>query len=695
MFSFAHNKKHLLIAALFVCSLAFTALSAPQYAHAQTPAAQPAATTGTAATPTATAPAAATTESPKETGGGVGSFLGNLVLSLGGAIAGLGGWLLDGAIDKFVIHIADGLHANEPLGKAISTLWTVVRDIVNLVFIFGFVYIGIRTIIDPSRAQTKSFLSQLVVAALLVNFSLFFVKFVIDIANVTSLEIYNLIGGGQGNIAAQFAAHVGVPDWFTAKDPEQLAQLSGETALVYYIMAALFLIIAGFTFAAGAFLLVSRYIVLILLMIFSPLIFAAMVFPQLGKIGGGLMGRLINYAFMAPAYLFLLYLSLSVVVAASPSKATSIRDVFAGGINGSSTNGDISIILVFFIGIGLLIASLQAAKALGVAGSQQTLKFGNYLRGQAQSFVGRNTVGRAGDMALKAYEKVDAKATSSKTGRFLRGAVSVASVGVLSDRSVRTGLQKTSGAKFGGTTSFTDAKKYDEDLSKRRSGLRAEMQREKDIEKGIGLANTDLSKLSEDEKKVHSEDMQKMVDAIEDLTADQMKDLELNILTNEDVAVHLSMKQIEGLEKTGKYSDAQIESIKDAKKAGTRAIALNTNGRGEMKVGGRTQQERLVKQNVNDVGALHVSIFKARDMARYLTPAMVEARMQRGITEQDLFDPNEKDPDQVGIRQSLNTYLNDTDTPQSVIQQWAKWKEKSPVYAARLNLDIPDSSTNN
>lgn len=419
---------------------------------------------------------------------GIGAFLGNLVLGIGGSVAAFGGWMLDGAISMFIINIAENLRDGTSLGNAIKSLWGVVRDLVNLIFIFGFVYIGIRTIIDPGRAGTKAFLAQLIIAALLVNFSLFLVQFVVDVTNAGAVEIYNNIGGGEGNIAGKFADYLGATKWFSATSPAQLAAATDDGAVVYYIMGALFLIIAGFTFAAGAFFLLVRYVAIILLMIFSPLIFAAMIFPKITQKSGDLLQKLINYALVAPIYLFFLYLSLRILEAMNSSlTGKSIADALRPAQGGSNPVGSSEIFLIFFIAIALLVASLKAADAAGVYGGAQSVSMlksaGQKARGYTQraaggatfgltAKAGRATVGRVGMAGLESDRLRNAATKSGWRGSLGRTALraskatSEASFDARRVGNLGKNLGVGEGKKGGFAQHVTDVKKREEDMLK-------------------------------------------------------------------------------------------------------------------------------------------------------------------------------------------------------------------------------------
>ena len=120
---------------------------------------------------------------PDSSGSGVittiGTFLGNLILTVAAFFTWVAGMVLDSTLDNLVFGMG-GIINDNGFGGAIDNTWKIIRDLSNLAFIFGFIYLGIRTIIDPASASVKRTLTQIIIAALLINFSLYIVKAIID-----------------------------------------------------------------------------------------------------------------------------------------------------------------------------------------------------------------------------------------------------------------------------------------------------------------------------------------------------------------------------------------------------------------------------------------------------------------------------------------------------------------------------------
>ena len=103
----------------------------------------------------------------------------------------------------------------------ISTGWTTARDLANMAFLFILIYIAFTIMLEAETSGTMSLLAGVIVIALLVNFSFFFTRIVIDAGNILSIQFYNSItapsvqatsGGGsvQGAIASGVSAATGV-----------------------------------------------------------------------------------------------------------------------------------------------------------------------------------------------------------------------------------------------------------------------------------------------------------------------------------------------------------------------------------------------------------------------------------------------------------------------------------------------------
>jgi len=459
----------------------------------------------------------------------VGYALGDFLLTIGASFAWLGGVILEKAFDVTVLNMGKGIKEGG-IGITINEIWGVIRDFSNLVFIFGFIYIGIRTILQPESANTKRFLAQLVIAALLINFSLFFTKVVIDVSNVFAVEIHQLFeDSGDRNIGFEIARNSGLAGLYDPLPPEELANHTTGGSIAFFLMGFLFLLVLAFVLAAGAIILVVRYVMLIFIMIFSPLLFAASVFPQTSKYSGQLFSALLKHAFFAPIFLFFLYISVRVLQTLYADSPESLSMALKNQ-SGTPTADSWSVLLQFVVAIMFVIASIKSAQLLSIAGGEKAVKMGNSLRGQLQGFAGRNLIGKPAEQYLKNFDKERSKNT--RTSRFLR------STGL--DRSIRGFYKAGVDAKFGGSQSMTEVRKIDKD----NAAQYAKMGGVVELEEARKITDK-KARLAATEK------------AVRDMSKAQFEEAGEKLLNNEEVMRYVSSSQMDDIMKSEEFNDTQ------------------------------------------------------------------------------------------------------------------------------------------
>ncbi len=277
-------------------------------------------------------------------------------------------------------------------GVPIDTLWTLIRNLVNISFIFALIYIGITTIIDSHASHAKSLLISVIVSALLVNFSLFFAKATIDLSNILSDAIYKKmvpdarLANVQTGVSAAFMDRLGiVPLMINSQNQSAQARLqklmsdeeggAGFTIL-YALGASVLMFKLAFAFGIGAFLLIIRFVALIFLMILSPIAFLPEILPGLGKYRSQWWNALISQSFMAPVYLFGLYITLlilqSVPIHTGSEGLANLFPMSTSGAGGAAIGGLAmggQILLYFIIAIVLIVGITAMAKSMASAGA--------------------------------------------------------------------------------------------------------------------------------------------------------------------------------------------------------------------------------------------------------------------------------------------------------------------------------------
>ena len=399
--------------------------------------------------------------------------IGNFVLTIASLYLRICGTLFNGAM-SLTLNMSEFVNNN----PAINIVWRVIRDFTGIFFIFLLIWNSIKMILGKNDSGVKSLILNIVVCGLLINFSLFFTKAIVDASNILSLSIYRAIAPGEvisvtdtsatgkisewgkqvfndNGIANVFMSALKIPSIYDpnyiAKDKAQKLENSGaisvyfKTAIATFMGAAI-MVIAGTNFAIAAVLFLGRFAALILLMAFSPIAFLGDVFPDLKKKKKKWWSTLSGQATFAPVYLLLIYVAMKIVTDERFKAALGSNDpnvTFSAALSG---NGPMGVFMQYGIVIYFITTALIVAKDMSGEVGKMSTKYG----GLASGFLLQNTLGRGSKMVLKseAFQKL---------------ATNAPSLGVFAKK----GLTTLTKAEYGGSKGGYDKrfKDYSKDLS--------------------------------------------------------------------------------------------------------------------------------------------------------------------------------------------------------------------------------------
>ncbi len=400
-----------------------------------------------------------------------------LVLSGFGSLASLAGWLFDFAVREFIIGFGT-LYLNTGVGVILENLWGTVRDIFNLTFIFGLVYIGFQIILGVNEAGAKRTIPYLILAALLVNFSLFIVKFIIDFTNYAAAQVYGLFRTENVNTDGIDISRA----FLNSMEFSNILGASGQDAPFLLIIGTLILFLVLFyVFLSGAIMIMIRFIALCFYMIFSPIMFLGWVFPGMGSYTKEFWRGLLGQAFFAPVLLFLLYLSISVIIQFREGfQLTLTADNVGTGGSTATVTEFLNLVPFFVLSIGFIIASLVVAKKIGFTGGGMAISMAEKARGKMQGYVGgaafgaaamagRNTLGVAANNLQNSERMKDLAARGGRLGKMAYSGVGKVADSSMDARKVG-GLGKKlgvgEGRKGGIATIVKEQKEADEKFLK-------------------------------------------------------------------------------------------------------------------------------------------------------------------------------------------------------------------------------------
>lgn len=658
-----HQSSTTLVTMLFACVLTVFACG-PLFVSAQatslpntapTPTANPTLNNGSVLPPLnlpTVAPTIPQATSPGETGAAEESVKLNLAIldnilysfftGIGGSVLWLGGVALDSALGYFVANMKSTL---DTLGmdEAINNIWTVVRDIFNLIFIFSLIFIGFRTILDAESSSARKALGYLIAAALLINFSLYFTKVIIDFSNLASFQIYQLINVEGGYESAMFGlVHVkGIAGTFmtytdltsyASENTEFMNQLSSGKVInlkfvAFAFIIMIFMLSAGFVFLAGAVILIGRFVALILYMMFSPAMFLGWIYPGFSKYSSKWWSSFLNHAVTAPAYLFMLYLSASTLENVVKRPEYSFRSAID---NDAVASGAFGLIIYYFLVIAFLFGSLVVAKHFGAVGASQAISIAQSarkrLQGMAVGMVGRGAQAVIGGVAGKLGDTMDAHRTATGKPRGEWG------------RALRSTISGVENAKYGASTSRKDRKDADKKEKSETDKAHRTHMVTTSIKASEPALATKSSDRTEDQRRIIYEMEQKLRGASKDDVIEMAKDKDMqsSLLA---AAPSLSSTQIEAILGDNSVSDEFKDKLKKQradKTATALGIQLDSENVNDFKNINNATKDQLKSLGFGTllIGSRFLQDSQLKDLGENLTPYQME--ILKGKRKQDL-----------------------------------------------------------
>lgn len=366
-------------------------------------------------------------------------FIGNAILGLFASLVGISGLFLDFVIRLTIVDMSRILRNSSGLTEA----WAFFRDIANMLFIFTLVYLGVLLILNRSDG-VKKLVTQVIIVALLINFSLFFTKAAVDVSNIFTLQLYSILNpDGQPFSETLFdklqivklydtASPQGV-DTSTAQETINLLAEIGRF-VTRIVFGVIIMLVAALCFFAFAFLLIQRFLILIYLMVISPLYFLGRAFPFGKSLGSRWPQSLINQCLFPPVFFALLiaiYFFISDVAgdqSYSVVTGTNVQETVIDQL-GFSLTDTIQYFIIIAAFVGALKLAIKTATE-GANGVERSIaNFTDKARGWTTRRIGGTAAlagSAAGSLAVRAGNRAGIDLKSSKVvgaaGSALQGA---------------------------------------------------------------------------------------------------------------------------------------------------------------------------------------------------------------------------------------------------------------------------------
>ncbi len=263
--------------------------------------------------------------------------------------------------------------------------WPFVQGIANIGFIIVLLYIALGTILEPAGITllggqgVRRLLPRLLLAALLINFSLVIAGILIDASRIFMAIMVNIATTG-GNDLSQIGLNIlktsGIVGRVFKETSFGVTSSFGNTNWGYAFMSiratlSIWALAIGMTVISfGMFI---RYIALLLLLIASPMAYLLIILPQTANLGKRWWSEFIKWVLYGPIALFILVLVIGT------------NRFFPADNNALSGMQEI---LTLCITVAMLIIAGTVGKSLGGAGSSAIMSFADRTKRAAYTASG-------------------------------------------------------------------------------------------------------------------------------------------------------------------------------------------------------------------------------------------------------------------------------------------------------------------
>lgn len=273
--------------------------------------------------------------------------------------------------------------------NGINIGWRLIRDLMNLVFIGSLFYIAIGTILQTSSVNWKKMVPSLIIAALLINFSMLFTKILIDASNLLTVTFYEAVNptpaaSGIPDITVSIVQVMGIAKIEAVVEqgssfPTPKAFFNAFAASIAKDLGkATLLITSSLVLLAAAIMFFTRTITLMFLLVLSPIAFVGMILPNLKPHSSRWWKSLSGELIFAPMYMLCFFVVIKIA-----ESADTVKDVLPGG---QDQGFGLQTLLFFIILNGLMLGCLiiaASSKKVGSALAGGILFGGTALLGQA------------------------------------------------------------------------------------------------------------------------------------------------------------------------------------------------------------------------------------------------------------------------------------------------------------------------
>lgn len=498
------------------------------------------------------------------------------------------GKLLDLIVQWSILDMSSVIGSGSALGAAILDSWGAIRDLSNIFFIFVLLYAAFNAMFNLSFGTFGKTVVNIIIVALLINFSMFFTKVVIDASNVVTTGFYQIIAESNKDVVVenQFTNIPGISSGrYTNLSAAYMRVLNIQTIfgtfsgiesfkatrmVIYSILGSGVMLVVAVILFSMAMMLISRFIVLLYLMVLSPAAILCIALPKLNGYFNKWLSSLLSQAFFAPVFFALIWIALRIGSEANIVLRNGSNTFQFSNLMDPDPSVGVTVVFSYILILGMTIAAMRAAKSISSSAAGFTA-INTFVGGSALGIAAaglRNSAGRLGANVAKDRDLVNRAAAGDIGARMKLATANWASSSSFDLRNVdtlkKTGLGNTldmfgKGAGKGGFVKAVEEKsKAKADYAKKVYG--SERPGDKDVDdaakKNMEKELATLKKQAEEEQKEKRKLTANEAKSVSDKKNKEVKKYEDNALKKE-------------LDEFKKLKDARKKELDNAKNAKT------------------------------------------------------------------------------------------------------------------------------
>jgi len=393
-----------------------------------------------------------------ENGECIGTFFSVITVALNALLSlllYLVGTLLDFTITFSITPIGD-LYRSE----TVSVAWNLLRDIINMSFIFILLYVAIGTVLNISNVDWKKQLSAIIIAAILVNFSLFITRVVIDAGNILANSFYTEItacdppcnGRDSIGISEKFMGALQIAKIGSIQEAVTAEDAKGWGGFATSVVKLMTTIVAIWVFLSAAILFITRTFALMFILILSPIGVAGAGLPLLSTYAKRWREELFKQSMLGVVFLFFVFIVLvfaqsersaimdpnnNISLGADQATIDSTIGTFGDDGTGAPQQRPELVLIMYVLVIAALIMALRLTKSM----SGEIGKFGDNL---AKTAVGVGLGVAAGGTALAMRASVGGAASRTLANEDLKARAREGDRGAQRRLDLASNLEKSS-----------------------------------------------------------------------------------------------------------------------------------------------------------------------------------------------------------------------------------------------------------